>query len=49
MLKTLFRGCMQHQIIHKKQTADPAASHSETFVDLAITAYPIHMAYEQGW
>jgi len=43
MLKTLFRRCKQHQIVHKKQTVDPAAYNSDTFVDTAVTVYPIHV------
>jgi len=37
MMKALFKGCKQNQIIYKKQTVDPAASSSDTFIVLAVT------------
>jgi len=43
MLKTLFRGYKQHQIVCKKQPGDPGASNSDTVVDSAVTVYPIHI------
>ena len=49
ILKTLFRWCKQHQIVHKKQTVDLAASNSDSHVNLFVTVYPIHMDYEEQW
>jgi len=36
-----------HQIVYKKQTDDPAASNSDTFVDSTVIAIPIHI--DQAW
>jgi len=45
MLKAIVRECKQHHIVHKKQTVDPAASNSDTLVDLAVTTRPIFNSY----
>jgi len=37
MLEILFKGCKQHQIVHKKRTIDPVASNSGTTADSAMT------------
>jgi len=37
---------MQHQIIGKKQIVDPVVFNSDTFVDSAVTVYPIYIDYE---
>ena len=49
MLDTPLRRCKQkqHQIVHKKQTVDPATSNNDILVDLAVTSYPVHII-DQG-
>jgi len=49
MLKALFRGCKQCQIVCKKQIGDFEASSSDTYVDPAVTAYLIQIDYEEKW
>jgi len=39
MLKILVRGWKQYQIVRKKQTADLAASNSDTVVDFLSNSY----------
>ena len=41
-LKTLFKGCKHHIIVHKKWTVDPGAH-----VTLALTVYQIYIEYEE--
>jgi len=47
MLRTLFRGCKEHQIVCKKQTVDPEAFNSDILVDSAVTVDPIHIYEEE--
>ena len=49
MLKTRPKWCKQQQIVSREQTVDPAAPDSNTLVDSAMTVYPIHIDYEDGW
>jgi len=42
-VESLFTGFEQHQIVNKKQSADPAASISDIFINLAVTICPIHI------
>jgi len=47
MLKTLLKGCKQHQINRKKQTSDTAAFNCDITVDMAVTVYSTHIDYEE--
>ena len=44
-LEALFRGCKHCQIVRKKQLIDPAASTSDTLINLTVTVYPIRVTF----